>query len=67
MYYELERNLSKSNLSFDKQEILAKQLIELIDRKMRERSGPNKMSKSVLNTSFDNLNSYRESIYNRKL
>lgn len=37
MYYELERKLSKSSLTYDKQEMLAKQLIDLIDRKMKER------------------------------
>jgi hypothetical protein len=41
MYYELERNLSKSTLNYDKQDKLAKQLVELIDRKMRERAPSN--------------------------
>jgi len=41
MYYELERKLSKSSLSYDKQEMLAQQLVDLIDRKMRERAPSN--------------------------
>lgn len=41
MYYDLERKISKSQLSYDKQEKLANQLVELIDRKMKERSPSN--------------------------
>jgi len=53
MYYELERTLSKSVLSLDKQEILAKQLVHLIDKKMKERQGSNLVSRSVMNQSLD--------------
>lgn len=48
MYYELERSLSKSVLNFNKQEILANQLVQLIDRKMKERN-PTLLSRSVMN------------------
>lgn len=47
MYYELERKLSKSTLSFDKQEQLAQQLVDLIDRKMRERAPSNILSSEI--------------------
>jgi hypothetical protein len=52
MYYELERSLSKSVLNFNKQEILANQLVQLIDRKMKERN-PNLLSRSVMNGTLE--------------
>jgi hypothetical protein len=52
MYYELERSLSKSVLNFNKQEMLAQQLVSLIDRKMKERN-PSLLSRSVMNNTLE--------------
>lgn len=54
MYYDLERNLSKSTLSYDKQEALAKQLVELIDRKMRERAPSNLIDRHTVGDMMSN-------------
>lgn len=47
MYYDLERNISKSTLSYDRQERLAKQLVDLIDRKMKERAPTQQLNSSL--------------------
>ena len=52
MAHELERSLSKSVLNFNKQEILANQLVQLIDRKMKERN-PSLLSRSVMNGTLE--------------
>ena len=66
MYYELERELTKSNLSYDKQEKLAKQLVDLIDRKMRERAPKNLLSKSAINQTLNGKDG-AEPLVNQKI